>query len=48
VFGSKSHSGASLDSFLEGLGPHALVPIGNPLKLCFVVEGSADLYPRLG
>jgi 3'(2'), 5'-bisphosphate nucleotidase len=48
VVGSKSHRGASLDGYLERLGPHELVAIGSSLKLCLVAEGAADLYPRLG
>jgi 3'(2'), 5'-bisphosphate nucleotidase len=48
VVGSKSHRGASLDGYLQRLGPHELIPIGSSLKLCLVAEGAADLYPRLG
>jgi 3'(2'), 5'-bisphosphate nucleotidase len=48
VVGSRSHRGASLDSFLEKLGDFDLVPIGSSIKLCLVAEGSADVYPRLG
>ena len=48
VVGSKSHRGASLDHYLDRLGPHTLVPVGSSLKLCMVAEGAADLYPRLG
>ena len=48
VVGSKSHRGASLDSYLVKLGSHKLVPIGSSLKLCLVADGSAYLYPRLG
>ncbi len=48
VVGSRSHSGDSLLTFLQRLGPHELVPMGSSLKLCLVAEGRADLYPRLG
>ena len=48
VAGSRSHRGASLDSFLEQLGAHEFVPMGSSLKFCLVAEGSADIYPRLG
>ncbi len=48
VVGSRSHRGSSLDSFLEKLGPHDMVPMGSSLKFCTVAEGNADVYPRLG
>ena len=48
VVGSRSHRGASLDAYLEGLGEHDMVPMGSSLKFCVVAEGGADLYPRLG
>ncbi|RMF97855.1 MAG: 3'(2'),5'-bisphosphate nucleotidase [Gammaproteobacteria bacterium] len=48
VVGSRSHRGASLDRYLECLGPHLLVPMGSSLKLCLVASGDADVYPRLG
>ncbi len=48
VVGSRSHRGASLDSYLDRLGEHELVPMGSSLKFCVVAEGGADLYPRLG
>ncbi len=48
VVGSRSHRGASLDGFLDALGPHELVPMGSSLKFCVVAEGGADVYPRLG
>jgi len=48
VVGSRSHRGASLDAFLERLGPHAMVPMGSSLKFCVLAEGLADVYPRLG
>ncbi len=48
VVGSRSHRGASLDSFLTNLGPHDLVPMGSSLKFCVIAEGCADVYPRLG
>jgi 3'(2'), 5'-bisphosphate nucleotidase len=48
VAGSRSHRGASLESFLEQLGAHEFVPMGSSLKFCLVAEGTADLYPRLG
>jgi 3'(2'), 5'-bisphosphate nucleotidase len=48
VVGSRSHRGASLDSFLERLGAFDMVPMGSSLKFCVVAEGGADVYPRLG
>jgi 3'(2'), 5'-bisphosphate nucleotidase len=48
VVGSRSHRGASLDSFLANLGDTDMVPMGSSLKFCVVAEGGADIYPRLG
>lgn len=48
VVGSRSHRGASLDAYLEGLGEHDMVPMGSSLKFCVIAEGGADVYPRLG
>ncbi|MDJ0926470.1 MAG: 3'(2'),5'-bisphosphate nucleotidase CysQ [Gammaproteobacteria bacterium] len=48
VVGSRSHRGASLESFLHQLGPHEMVPMGSSLKICLVASGDADIYPRLG
>jgi 3'(2'), 5'-bisphosphate nucleotidase len=48
VVGSRSHGGEALGVYLSRLGDHDLVSIGSSLKLCWVAEGVADLYPRLG
>ena len=48
VVGSRSHRGESLNKFLEHLGSVELHPVGSSLKFCYVAEGSADVYPRLG
>ncbi len=48
VVGSRSHRGASLDAFLEQLGPVEMLAMGSSLKFCIVAEGKADIYPRLG
>ena len=48
VVGSRSHRGASLDSFLDRLGTFDMVSMGSSLKFCVVAEGGADVYPRLG
>ena len=48
VVGSRSHRGTSLETFLQGLGQHEMVPMGSSLKICLVAAGDADVYPRLG
>lgn len=48
VVGSRSHRGDSLNRFLELVGNFELLPVGSSLKFCYVAEGSADIYPRLG
>jgi 3'(2'), 5'-bisphosphate nucleotidase len=48
VVGSRSHRGASLDSFLANLGDYEILSVGSSLKSCLVAEGKADIYPRLG
>jgi len=48
VVGSRSHRGASLDTFLGRLGDVEMLPMGSSLKFCIVAEGKADIYPRLG
>lgn len=48
VVGSRSHRGDSLNAFLEQIGDFELHPVGSSLKFCYVAEGSADIYPRLG
>jgi 3'(2'), 5'-bisphosphate nucleotidase len=48
VVGSRSHRGDSLNKFLADIGSFELHPVGSSLKFCYVAEGSADVYPRLG
>ncbi len=48
VVGSRSHQTEELAAFLSRLGEHDLKSIGSSLKLCWVAEGQADLYPRIG
>lgn len=48
VVGSRSHLGSSLESYLERVGQHIMVPMGSSLKICLVAAGDADVYPRLG
>lgn len=52
VVASRSHGGARLETYLDGLkriypGVER-TPVGSSLKLCILAEGGADLYPRLG
>ncbi len=48
VAGSRRHGNKKLDSYLEQLGDHSMLPLGSALKACLVAEGKADLYPRFG
>jgi len=48
VVGSRSHRTEGLALYLNRLGEHRLMSIGSSLKLCWVAEGAADLYPRIG
>ncbi|HZV98420.1 MAG TPA: 3'(2'),5'-bisphosphate nucleotidase CysQ [Methylophilaceae bacterium] len=52
IAGSRSHSNAKLQSFIEKVGGNlsvpALISLGSSLKICLVAEGKADVYPRLG
>lgn len=48
VVGSRSHASPGLASALHALGPHEFLAIGSSLKICYVAEGAADFYPRLG
>lgn len=48
VVGSRSHGSADFDAFMQHLPGAELVAVGSSLKLCYVAEGKADLYPRLG
>jgi 3'(2'), 5'-bisphosphate nucleotidase len=48
IVGSRSHRGDSLDQHLPKLAPYELIAVGSSLKFCFIAEGSADFYPRLG
>lgn len=48
VVGSRSHQTEGLATFLSRLGDYQLKSIGSSLKLCWVAEGEADLYPRIG
>jgi 3'(2'), 5'-bisphosphate nucleotidase len=48
VVGSRSHQTEGLAVYLSRLGEYELMSIGSSLKLCWVAEGAADLYPRIG
>lgn len=44
---SRSHAKGDLVDFLDNLGKHDLIRTGSSLKMCYVAEGVADIYPRL-
>lgn len=48
VVGSRSHTSAQTNAYLERLPPHEFQGVGSALKFCLLAEGSADLYPRFG
>lgn len=48
VVGSRSHAGEEMERWLQQHPNHVMVPSGSSLKLCYVAEGAADIYPRLG
>ena len=49
VIGSRSHSNIEFTNWLENnLDNYELVKAGSSLKFCFLAEGGADIYPRLG
>jgi 3'(2'), 5'-bisphosphate nucleotidase len=48
VVGSRSHAGPGLQTYLDAIGPHVMVPMGSSLKLCLIAAGEADVYPRIG
>jgi 3'(2'), 5'-bisphosphate nucleotidase len=45
---SRSHMDAATDVFIGALGPVTRAASGSAIKFCYVAEGSADVYPRLG
>jgi 3'(2'),5'-bisphosphate nucleotidase len=45
---SRSHPSAELESFLKTINVARRVQAGSSLKFCWVAEGKADIYPRLG
>ncbi len=52
VIGSRSHKSRELEKLVEGLKNKykevKFLSAGSSLKFCFVAEGRADIYPRLG
>jgi 3'(2'), 5'-bisphosphate nucleotidase len=48
VVESRSHPSAELERYLQALTVKTRVQAGSSLKFCWVAEGRADVYPRLG
>jgi 3'(2'), 5'-bisphosphate nucleotidase len=44
---SRSHAKGDSLIFSQNLGEHHVIRTGSSLKMCYVAEGIADLYPRL-
>ncbi len=44
---SRSHAEGDLLTFIEAVGEHDIIRTGSSLKMCYVAEGIADIYPRL-
>ncbi|MTH98351.1 3'(2'),5'-bisphosphate nucleotidase [Roseibium sp. RKSG952] len=47
VLASRSHCSAETQALIDHLDVAERVSVGSSLKLCWVAEGKADLYPRL-
>ncbi|HSE45584.1 MAG TPA: 3'(2'),5'-bisphosphate nucleotidase CysQ, partial [Gemmatimonadales bacterium] len=45
---SRSHPSEELEEYLKTIKVAERVPAGSSLKFCWVAEGKADIYPRLG
>jgi 3'(2'), 5'-bisphosphate nucleotidase len=45
---SRSHPSRELEAYLKTIPVAGRVPAGSSLKFCWVAEGKADIYPRLG
>ena len=45
---SRSHPSPDLEGFLAALPVSRRVRAGSSIKLCWVADGTADIYPRLG
>jgi 3'(2'), 5'-bisphosphate nucleotidase len=48
LLASRSHATPELEALLTRLPPHETLRVGSSLKFCWVAEGRADLYLRLG
>lgn len=48
VMASKNHSNPETQAFITGLGAVDHVAAGSSLKFCYIAQGLADVYPRLG
>lgn len=48
IIASRRHGGEALQTFLDQYESYELVNAGSSLKICYVAENKADLYPRLG
>ena len=49
IIGSRSHSNKDFQIWVKkNFSQYELITIGSSLKLCFLAEGIADIYPRLG
>jgi 3'(2'), 5'-bisphosphate nucleotidase len=48
VVESRSHPSPELEAYLAGLPVVERIAAGSSLKFCWVAEGRADVYPRLG
>ena len=45
---SRSSPGANSQAFLDSLNARETIPASSAIKLCWVAEGIADVYPRFG
>lgn len=48
VVESRSHPSAELEAWLAAVPVARRVAVGSSLKFCWVADGTADVYPRLG
>ncbi|WP_281260973.1 3'(2'),5'-bisphosphate nucleotidase CysQ [Agarilytica rhodophyticola] len=48
IVGSRSHKNEEFESFIKNFPNSEVIGVGSSLKLCFIAEGRADIYPRLG
>ena len=48
IVASRLHPSLELENWLQLHSNHELLEVGSSLKFCYVAEGKADLYPRLG